>query len=37
MTLLFIDLNVWIALSVMSPMHNAVAWAWLNRLPDDTA
>jgi|SRR5271157_4138203 len=34
MTLLFIDLNVWLALSVNGHPHNAVAWAWLNRLPD---
>jgi hypothetical protein len=36
MTLLFIDLNVWIALSDVTHAHNATAWAWLNRQPDDT-
>ncbi|MGD0831073.1 MAG: hypothetical protein ABR907_09035 [Terracidiphilus sp.] len=35
MTLLFFDLNVWLALSVNSHPHNAIAWAWLNRLPGD--
>jgi len=35
MTLFYPDLNVWIALSVNSHAHNASAWAWLNRLPDD--
>ncbi|HWG22212.1 MAG TPA: TA system VapC family ribonuclease toxin [Terracidiphilus sp.] len=35
MTLLFTDLNVWLALSVNGHPHNAVAWAWLNGLPDD--
>ena len=36
MTLFFPDLNVWLALSVNRHSHNAVAWTWLNRLPDDT-
>ena len=35
MTLLFIDLNVWLALSVHGHPHNAAAWSWFNRLPDD--
>ena len=35
MTLFFPDLNVWIALCVNSHPHNADAWAWLNRFPDD--
>jgi toxin-antitoxin system PIN domain toxin len=35
MTLLFSDLNVWLALSVDRHPHSAVAWAWLNGLPDD--
>jgi uncharacterized protein len=35
MTLLFIDLNVWLALSDVGNSHHATAWAWLNRLPDD--
>ncbi len=35
MTLLFFDLNVWLALSDAGNFHNATAWAWLNRLPAD--
>src|SRR5258708_36690810 len=35
MTLLFTDLNVWLALSDIGNSHNAIAWAWLNRLPED--
>jgi toxin-antitoxin system PIN domain toxin len=36
MTLLFIDVNVWIALSDGKHAHHATAWVWLNRQPDDT-
>jgi len=36
MTLLFFDLNVWLALSDITHAHHATAWAWLNRQPDDT-
>ncbi len=35
MTLFYPDLNVWLALSVNSHPHNAISWAWLNRLPDN--
>jgi uncharacterized protein len=35
MTLLFIDLNVWLALSDAGNSHHSIAWAWLNRLPAD--
>lgn len=35
MTLLFPDVNVWLALSVNSHQHNAVSWEWLSRQPDD--
>ncbi len=35
MTLLFPDLNVWLALSVTGHPHNTVAWVWLHRQPDD--
>ena len=35
MTLLFIDLNVWLALSDVTHAHHAAAWAWLNRLPEN--
>jgi hypothetical protein len=35
MTLLFTDVNVWLALSDVTHVHNATAWAWLNRLPED--
>lgn len=35
MTLLFPDLNVWLALSLDRHSHHATAWAWLNRMPDD--
>jgi len=37
MTLFFLDLNVWLALSDDGHPHNAVAWAWLEGLPDDSA
>ena len=36
MTLLFIDINVWLALSDVTHAHHAAAWAWLNRLPEDS-
>jgi len=36
MTLFFPDLNVWLALSDDGHAHNAVAWAWLNRMGDDS-
>jgi toxin-antitoxin system PIN domain toxin len=36
MTLFFPDLNVWLALSDEGHPHNAVAWAWLNGLADDS-
>ena len=35
MTLLFIDINVWLALSDVTHAHHVAAWAWLNRLPAD--
>jgi hypothetical protein len=35
MTLLFIDLNVWLALFVDRHPHYTIAWEWLNELPDD--
>lgn len=35
MTLLFPDLNVWLALSDGAHLHHGHAWGWLNRLPDD--
>ncbi|MFZ0392498.1 MAG: TA system VapC family ribonuclease toxin [Terracidiphilus sp.] len=35
MTSLFIDLNVWLALSDAGNSHHATAWAWLSRQPDD--
>jgi hypothetical protein len=35
MTLLFPDLNVWLALSDITHTHHAAAWAWLNRLPNE--
>jgi toxin-antitoxin system PIN domain toxin len=37
MTLLFIDLNVWLALSIDKHDHHRTAWAWLNRLPEDSS
>jgi hypothetical protein len=37
MTLLFPDVNVWLALSVNGHQHNAVSWEWLKRLPDDAS
>jgi toxin-antitoxin system PIN domain toxin len=36
MTLFFPDLNVWLALSVRSHSQGPLAWAWFDRLPDDT-
>ena len=36
MTLLFFDLNVWLALSDAGNSHHQTAWAWLNRLPGDS-
>jgi toxin-antitoxin system PIN domain toxin len=36
MTLFFLDVNVWIALSVSGHPHNADALNWLKRLPDDS-
>lgn len=36
MTLLFPDLNVWLALSVEGHVHSAAAWRWLNSLEDDS-
>src|SRR5580658_948579 len=36
MTLLFIDLNVWLALSDAGNSHHSTAWTWLNRLPNDS-
>jgi len=35
MTLLFIDLNVWLALLVDRHPHYTIAWKWLSSLPDD--
>jgi toxin-antitoxin system PIN domain toxin len=35
MTLLFIDLNVWLALCVDRHPHHTIAWAWLSGLPED--
>jgi hypothetical protein len=35
MTLYFPDLNIWLALSDVGHSHNAIAWAWFNRLPAD--
>jgi len=35
MTLLFFDLNIWLALSDVGNSHNANAWRWLNHLPAD--
>jgi toxin-antitoxin system PIN domain toxin len=35
MTLFFPDLNIWLALSDVGNFHNAIAWAWLNRIPGD--
>jgi predicted nucleic acid-binding protein len=35
MTLFFLDLNVWLALSVASHAHNADSWNWMNSLPGD--
>jgi toxin-antitoxin system PIN domain toxin len=36
MTSFFPDLNVWVAMSVSSHSHSAVAWRWLKQLPKDT-
>jgi toxin-antitoxin system PIN domain toxin len=36
MTLFFLDVNVWIALSVSGHPHNEDALNWLERLPDDS-
>jgi len=36
MTLFFLDLNVWLALSFDGHSHNYSAWGWLNELPNDT-
>ena len=35
MTLLFIDLNVWLALSDPGHIHHDAAWRWVHRLPAD--
>jgi hypothetical protein len=35
MTLFFLDLNVWLALSDTGHAHSADAWKWLRTLPDD--
>jgi toxin-antitoxin system PIN domain toxin len=37
MTLFFLDLNVWLALSDDGHLHNEVAWAWLDGLDEDSA
>jgi toxin-antitoxin system PIN domain toxin len=37
MTLFFLDVNVWLALSVSGHRHHGVASIWLDRLPDDSA
>ncbi len=36
MTLFFLDLNVWLALSDESHLHHEVAWAWFDGLPEDS-
>lgn len=36
MTLFFLDVNVWIALSVSGHPHNGDALNWLEQLPDDS-
>jgi uncharacterized protein len=36
MTLFFPDLNVWLALSVASHIHNRESWTWLNLLPENS-
>lgn len=36
MTLFFLDVNVWLALSVSGHSHNGDALNWLDRLPDDS-
>ena len=35
MTSLFLDLNVWLALSVSGHSHNPIAWNWLHSLRED--
>jgi toxin-antitoxin system PIN domain toxin len=35
MTLFFLDVNVWLALSVSGHSHNSDASHWMQRLPDD--
>ena len=35
MTLFFLDVNVWLALSVEAHAHNKTAWNWLRFLPSD--
>jgi toxin-antitoxin system PIN domain toxin len=35
MTLFFPDLNVWLALSDRTHVHNASAWDWFNLVPGD--
>jgi uncharacterized protein len=36
MTLFFLDVNVWLGVSVSGHRHHDVASAWLGRLPDDS-
>jgi toxin-antitoxin system PIN domain toxin len=36
MTSFFPDLNVWLALSVASHVHNAGTWRWFDLLPENT-
>ena len=36
MTLFFLDLNVWLALSDDGHAHNVVAWSWLDELAEDS-
>lgn len=36
MTSCFLDLNVWLALSISEHRHSAEAWRWVGLLPDDT-
>ena len=35
MTSFFLDVNVWLALSLTSHSHTSDAWNWLNHLPND--
>ena len=37
MTLFFLDLNVWLALSDDGHSHNSVAWTWFDGLAEDSA